>query len=792
MPLTPGTRLGTYEIVAPLGAGGMGEVYRARDLRLGREVALKVLPADVATHPDRLARFEREARTVAALSHPNIVVLHSVEDDGDIRFLTMELVEGQSLDQLVTPGGLPVARLLELGISLSDALTSAHEKGVIHRDLKPANVMVNREGRVKVLDFGLAKLAADGAEPGLDSTQAPTVVSPLSSPGLVVGTVPYMAPEQIRGETADARSDLFALGIILHELAAGRRPFTGASLAEVSSAILRDTPEPLGNVRPDLQGDLERIVSRCLEKNPRDRFQTALDVCNELRRAGNTIGSGERAGPVRPASREVASIAVLPFVNRSANAEDEYFSDGLADELLNMLVKTKGLRVSARASSFHFKGKDVPLAEVGRALNVTTLLDGSVRKAGDRVRISVQLMKASTGDHLWSESYDRKLDDIFAVQDDIAQSVVKELRATLLAESQDAPSGSPSHAILVAERKEGSCDPESYDLYLRGRYLFGASDDGPVRAQEMFRHAIERSPRFALAYSGLGESYVAQSWLSSRDRDITVSQAKGALTKALALDDRLCEARVLAGAIKLFFDWDWVGAESEFRLALELNPGSDLAHREFGAFLSLMGRFDEGLEAARMAQALDPLSVNATHEVGYQLLALGRLAEAAAEFRKAIDLNPTWTWGNIKLGTAYSAMGEHEKAMACVRRADELMGGAPGTPLSQAWLGTIASAAGDTARVRNALIRLDEQSRTGYVDPFVVAWMHYALHDHDAMFASLERAHGIRSPLMVFLVQARRFLWREAGADERYEGLIRRMGFGSGASPRRITPSSPG
>ena len=780
MPLIPGTRLGTYEIVVPLGAGGMGEVYRARDLRLGREVALKVLPADVATHPERLARFEREARTVAALSHPNIVVLHSVEDDGDIRFLTMELVEGQSLDQLVTPGGLPIARLVEIGISLADALTSAHEKGIIHRDLKPANVMVNREGRVKVLDFGLAKLAGEGAEPGLDSTQAPTVASPLSSPGLVVGTVPYMAPEQIRGEVVDGRSDLFALGIILYELAAGRRPFTGASPADVSSAILRDTPEPLPNIRPDLPADFERIVSRCLEKNPRDRFQTALDVCNELRRAGHAPGSGERAGPVTPASREIASIAVLPFVNRSALAEDEYFSDGLADELLNRLVKTRGLRVSARASSFHFKGKNVPLAEVGRALNVTTLLDGSVRKAGDRVRISVQLMRASTGDHLWSETYDRKFDDIFAVQDDIAQSVVTELRATLLGESPDPPSGASSHAGLTAGLKEGSCDPESYDLYLRGRYLFGASVDGPVRAQEMFRHAIERSPRFALAYSGLGESYVAQSWLSSRDRDVTVSQAKGALTKALALDDRLCEARVLAGQIKLYFDWDWAGAESEFRLALELNPGSDLAHREYGSYLSLMGRFDEGLEAARRAQSLDPLSVNATHEVGYQLLALGRLAEAAAEFQKAIDLNPTWTWGNIKLGTTYSLMGEHEKAMACVRRADELMGGSPGTPLTQAWLGAIASVAGDTARAHDTLVRLDEQSRSGYVDPLVLAWIQYALHDHDAMFASLERAHDVRSPLMVFLLQIRRFLWREVAADARYEELIRRMGFAPG------------
>ena len=347
----------------------------------------------------------------------------------------------------------------------------------------------------------------------------------------------------------------------------------------------------------------------------------------------------------------------------------------------------------------------------------------------------------------------------------------------LLDGSESEPTSSRARAVPAIVSKERTYDPESYDLYLRGRYLFGASDDGPVRAQALFRNAIERSPRFALAYSGLGESYVMQSWLGSRDRDITVSQAKGALAKALALDDQLCEARVLAGQIKLFFDWDWAGAGHEHGLAIELNPGSDLAHREYGTFLSLMGRFDEGLTAARKAQTLDPLSVNATHEVGYQLLALGRLEEAVVEFSRAIDLNPTWIWGNIKLGMTYSSMGEHDKAMACARRADELLADSHGSPLSQTWLAAIESGAGHPARALSTLARLNEQSQTGYIDPFVIAWLHYVLGDHDAMFASLERAYEVRSPLMVFLVQARRFLWREVAADTRYEGLMRRMGL---------------
>jgi serine/threonine protein kinase len=770
MPLTSGTRLGTYEIVAQLGAGGMGEVYRARDVRLGRDIALKMLPETFARDAQHLARFEREARTVAGLNHPNIVTLHSVEDVDGIRFLTMELVDGESLADLITPGGLPLDRALDLAIAIADALAAAHERRVVHRDLKPANVMVTREGRVKVLDFGLAKPAPETTHV---DTQGLTVGEPLSTTGVVVGTVPYMAPEQILGEAVDARADLFAFGVLLYELLAGRRPFMAPNAMALSAAILNEIPEPLACVRADLPRDVDRIVSRCLEKNPRERLQTALDLLNELRHLRRGQGREEAE---KPPSENIASIAVLPFVNRSRDEEDEYFSDGLADELIGMLAKIRNLRVSARASSFHFKGKDVPIAEVGRALNVATLLDGSVRKAGDRVRISVQLVKASNGSHLWSETYDRKFNDVFAVQDDIAQSVVKELRAMLL-ESDTAPGSSQTHTVLTTRSLERTYDPESYDLYLRGRYLFGASDDGPVRAQELFRKAIERSPRFALAYSGLGESYVMQAWLGSRDRDITVSQAKGALAKALALDDQLCEARVLAGLIKLYFDWDWVGAEREFRIAIELNPSSDLSHREYGVFLALIGRFEEALDAARRAQILDPLSVKATHEVGYELLALGRLEEAALEFRKAIDLNPTWIWGNIKLGMTFSRMGEHHKALACVRRADELMSGAQGTPLSQAWLAAIELGAGDPTRARNTLTRLMEESRTGYVDPVVIAGLHYELGDQDSMFASLERGYEVRSPMMVFLLQVRRVFWREVAGDARYEALIRQMGF---------------
>jgi TolB-like protein/Tfp pilus assembly protein PilF len=783
MTLTTGVRLGTYEILGPLGAGGMGEVYRAKDLRLGREIAIKVLPAELASNNDRIARFEREARTVAGLNHPNIVTLFSVEDEDGLRFLTMELVEGETLSTFVSPGGLPLPQLLGLAIPLTEALVAAHEKGVIHRDLKPGNVMVTREGRLKVLDFGLSKIEiSTGPTHGLADTKS--LEAPATAAGQVLGTVPYMSPEQLRGEVVDARSDLFALGIILYELTTGRRPFTGTNLADISSAILRDAPVPARSLRNGLPPELDRIIDRCLDKNPRDRIQTARDVCNELCRASNHGEAGAMIhaptpGPSYAAPRPNVgpSVAVLPFVNRSGDAENGYFSDGLAEELLNVLTKIRGLRVAARASSFHERLKGATIAEVGRALNVATVLDGSVRKAGNRVRIGVQLVNASDGYHLWSDTYDRTLDDVFAVQDDIAQSVVMELRRALLDEGMGSPRSDQARAEVTAVVRGRRTNPEAYDLYLRGRHLLASSDDGPARAQEMFRRAVELAPTFAPAYAGLGEAYVLQSWLSSRDRGETVSKARGALARAMALDDRLSEARVLSGQIRLYFDYDWSGAEEDFLHATALDPGSDVAHRECGSFLSLVGRYEEGLDEARKAQALDPLSVNATHEVGYELLTLGRLDEAAAEFRKAIDLNPTWIWGDIKLGMTYAMAGSHEMSMACARRADELLNGRSGSPLAQSWLATIEFKAGLPERAYATLRRLEDESKSAYVDPFAIAGLHYYMGNHDAMFEQLERGLELRSPAMVFVLQVGRFLFREASADPRYKSLIERMKF---------------
>jgi serine/threonine protein kinase len=574
--LSPGTQLGTYEILGPLGAGGMGEVYRARDLRLGREVAVKVLPSEVASSQDRLARFEREARTVAGLNHPSIVTLFSVEDEDGIRFLTMELIEGKTLTALITPSGLPLSELLELAIPLTDALAAAHERGVVHRDLKPGNVMVTRENRVKILDFGLAKSARDRIPRSGDPWDAAGELTE-SDPGQIVGTIPYMAPEQIRGEAVDARTDLFALGIILYELTIGRRPFTGGTPSDVSASILRDTPGLLRELRPSLPGGLERLVARCLQKDPRDRVQTAVEIGSQLRALHRAVESGvpERSAPATPSRGNVASIAVLPFVNRSSSEDDEYFSDGLAEELLGVLAKIKGLRVSARSSSFHFKGKDASLAEIGATLKVATVLEGSVRKAGNRVRISVQLVKVPDGYHLWSETYDRTLEDIFAVQDDIAQSVVKELRMTLLGEGADSdPTGHAKTEVAKAAKGRGT-DPEAHRLYLLARHLINRwTREDVAKGIDYLKRALEMEPQFALAWVELAGAYLREAgrgWVPAPEG---YERARETVLEAISLEPDLAEAHSMMGWIRMTYDWDWKGADECSRRALALAPGS--------------------------------------------------------------------------------------------------------------------------------------------------------------------------------------------------------------------------
>ncbi len=690
-----GQTLGHYTILAKLGEGGMGEVYRARDDRLGREVALKVLPRELARDPVRLARLEREARTAAGLSHPNIVTLHAIEEVNGVRFLTMELVDGETLDRKVLPGGMPLAGLLRIAVPLSDALAAAHAKGVIHRDLKPANIMVTPEGRVKVLDFGLAKPSRED-EP-LGATQAVTMNAPISEAGQVVGTVPYMAPEQIRGEPVDARADLFSFGVILYELATGQRPFRGASSADVSSSILRDVPPPVRAVRAELPRDLERVVRRCLEKDLERRFQTAKDVRNELEMleretlTGGLPGVGPRVGteaagsapaPLRPqaepprpnaepprpkpkpAESEPPSIAVLPFVNRSPDPEDEYFSDGLADELLSVLVKLRGVRVAARTSSAAFKGKQVSIEEAGRALKVATVVEGSVRKAGNRVRVTVQLVKVADGFPLWSETYDRTLEDIFAVQDDIAQSVVKELRTTLLGESRDSSASREARAQVAAAALGRGENAEAHRLYLQGRHFIDRFNETDVaKGIEYLRQAVALDPGHARAWAALSYAFGLQGgygWVSVHEG---WPRAREAAERALAIEPDLAEGHVMLSRVQRIYEWDWKGARASSARALELAPESLEVIQEAGELASYLGRSDEAVASAEKATALDPLNSTAYSRLGRAYFSALRLEEAEAAYLKALELAPQRIACHSILASIVCRLGRLDEAL---------------------------------------------------------------------------------------------------------------------------------
>ncbi len=800
--LQPGTRLGTFEVLASLGAGGMGEVYRARDTKLGRDIALKILPEAFARDPDRLARFEREARLLASLNHPNIAQIFGLEDTTDVRALAMELVEGATLDELIRrprsggSAGLPLEQALAIARQIADALEAAHEAGIVHRDLKPANVKVRDDGMVKVLDFGLAKgpAGAAGSDPAgeLASFESPTTTSVgMTQAGTILGTAAYMSPEQARGRAVDKRSDIWAFGVLLFEMLTGKPLFAGETVSDTIAAVLTREPD-FASLPAAVPAHVRSLLARCLERDPKRRLRDIGDALHELQlvvspptQVSTTsgrrfVGAAAVAGVVlcvtlvgvwlalRPAPAEEASntldasarsIAVLPFVDQSGNPEDEYFSDGMTDELASALMKVPGLRVAARSSAFTFKGKNADAREVGAKLDVNTVLEGTVRRSGSKLRITAQLVGTTDGLVRWSERYEREAKDVFAVQDDITAAIVSALELKLGAGS---PTGSK------AGRTD---DAEAHDLYLRGRFLvLKQTEDGLRRSLDYFAKALEQDPGYAPAYAGtaLAHMWLADAFLPPREAE---PRAKAAALKAIELDSTNAEAHTYLGLVQWFYDWQFEAMDVEFQRALQLNPNSMEAHNFYGLALCAMNRWDEGLAEVDRALALDPLSPVPSWMREYCLVLSRRYDEAIQQHKKTAELDPSFFYFESQVGIAYREKGMLADAVAEYQHLQRTTGGPAFSGLAITY-----ARMGNTAEAREILNEFLQRSERQYISPDEIALIYANLGDKDQAFAWLDRAYEARSAFLITAILGSPN-YDPLRSDPRFDALLRRIGL---------------
>ncbi|UCF79739.1 MAG: protein kinase [Candidatus Eiseniibacteriota bacterium] len=774
-----GKTISHYRILEKLGEGGMGVVYKAQDTKLDRTVALKFLPPELMRDSDARMRFFHEAKAAAALSHPNICTVHEIDEAEGQIFIATECVEGETLKQKIESGPMRIDAALRIVIQIAEGLQEAHEKGVVHRDIKSANIMVTPRGQAKIMDFGLAKLRG---------------VTQVTKAGTTVGTIGYMSPEQARGGDTDHRTDIWSLGVVLYEMVTGQLPFRGDYAEAVVYSILNETPEPVTALRTGVPMELERIIEKAMAKRREERYQQVNEMLVDLRsasmraasdRAPHTAGmrvskrrrwvmlAAGLAGLiaitilltqvllVRP-DGVIDSIAVLPLENLSGDPEQEYFADGMTDALIASLAKISSLKVISRTSVMRFKESDKSLPEIARALNVRAVVEGTVILTGDRVRVTAQLIRAPTDEHLWAESYDRDLGDILELQSELARAIAKEIHVRL--SPQD-------HERFAAARQ---LDPEVYQLYLKGRYYWNKrTEEGFQRAIDYFEQAIEKDPAYAPAYSGLADTYALFSSWGMVSPDEVLPKAKAAALKAVELDSTLAEARVSLATVREI-EWDWEGAGREYRRAIELNPSYATAHHWYGLHLSELGSVDEALVAAKRARDLDPLSLIINASVAWHLITAGRHDEAIEELHKALDMDPDFEATHQLLGAAFAEKGLYERAIEELERAVTV-----GGPLSEsaATLGYVYGVAGMDDKARNILKEFDDSSEEKYVAPYFYAVIYSGLGDEKLAFESLERAFRERDPWIVQLKTDPRF--RNLRDDPRFSALVRKIGLES-------------
>ena len=777
-----GWTLGHYRIVEKIGAGGMGEVYRAHDEHLGRDVAVKVLPAGTLQDEHARKRFRKEAEALSKLNDPHIATIFDFDTQDGTDFLVMEYVAGATLSQKLKAGRLPETEVAKLGTQIAEALEEAHAQNIVHRDLKPGNVMVTPKGQVKVLDFGLAKL--------LRPVSATATTESFTETQSVAGTVPYMPPEQLRGQAVDARSDLYSFGVVLYEMATGRLPFEEKLATALAADIQTKLPVPPGRFNPSLSTRLEEVILKCLEKEPENRYQSAKELTVDLRRLSvpaamstpargrlwkrmlplaavaallltlflaNVGGLRDRLlGGVAPG--QITSIAVLPLQNLMGDPEQEYFVDGMTEALISELAQIGALKVISRTSVMRFKGTDKSLPEIARDLGVDGIIEGSVFRTGDQVRITAQLIEGATDRHLWARSYERDLSNILALQSEVARAIAREIKIKLTPREQ---------ARLARPRPVNT---EAYQLYLRGRYHWNKrTQEGFQKGLDYFQQALERDPAYPLAYAGLADTYSLLANYFFLPPQEAFPRAKAAATKALEIDDTLAEAHASLAFARHHYDWDWSGAETEYRQALELNPSYATAHQWYAEYLTTVGRKEEAIAEIRRAQELDPLSLVIDANVGRLLYYTRQYDRAIEELQNTLRLDPNYFWAHVFLGMAFEQKGMYAEAIAEFQKVAALSGGEPNVPLAHTY-----AASGRTDDARKMLDAL--QQRYGEdVESYFLGGIHAALGEKDEAFAWLEKAYDEHSFFLVFLPADP---WFDPLRDDpRFQSLLRRMNF---------------
>jgi len=839
--ISPKTTISHYCIVSKLGSGGMGEVYLAQDTRLDRKVALKILPPALAAKQDRMRRFVQEAKCAAALNHPNIAHIYEIGQvenprssqtvgEDSIHFIAMEFIDGHTLRKEIHHERTPLSKLLKYLHQVAEGLAKAHAAGIIHRDLKPDNIMVSRDGHAKILDFGLAKLA-EATEQRLDSeevdSQVETVAMPQrTSPGVIIGTVGYMSPEQVKGEPLDQRSDIFSFGCVLYEAVTGRKPFAGDSVVDILHQIVHDPAPAIADSNPNVPVELQRIIRRCLTKEQEKRYQTIRDTANDLEEVidefkgssdiersvvpSTAVSSGPGTADVatalsthsvsQPASsaeyvvrgitkhkllaasvtvlllaligssywywsnrgavgNQIDSIAVMPFVNESGNPDIEYLSDGMTESLINSLSNLPNLSVKARNSVFRYKGATIDEKRVRQDLSVDALLLGRVLQRGDNVTLYLSLVDARTGASLWGEQYDRKMQDIAVLQKDIASDVSRKLRTRL------------SNTEAKQLTRNYTDNSKAYQLYLKGRFLWNKRTPDSIRkAIEFFEQAIQKDPGFALAYSGLADSYVVPA--NRIEPHVAMRKAKTAALQALAIDETLAEAHTSLGRILQVYEWNWAGGENEFKRAIELNPRYAVAHQWYGGYLERTGRLNEAISERKLALELDPLSTISIFELGQSFLWAGKYDQAIAQFQRSLELDPDFMPTHQYLPLAYVQKGMYEEALAKIREApDAAAVHITGMP------GYVYAVTGHISDARKELEELKRLRKTEYISAVGLAYICAGLGERDEALSWLEKGFEERAFQMQFLNLDPRF--NNLHDDPRFKELVRKVGLPS-------------